>query len=237
MVGDRLLYCVKRQPMGIRGDGEQTIEQLVENELARQAQKPIWHRSKIQAIDTFTKQVLEGQGLTNNSIPQAGTFVALRTIESTEWGGVDEDMTPMVHPDNIQIAVDASRLLNLQVAGIDIITMDIARPWHENGAVINEVNFAPLLGGAEISRSYLPLFFEYLFRGTHMIPLDIFDDVALARQRRDSLIQQKLRTYFVSAQGVEDPWGKMQEMSQSELRARIKALMCRSDVDAVVACI
>jgi D-alanine-D-alanine ligase-like ATP-grasp enzyme len=237
MVGGQLLYCVKRQPMGVWGDGVRTIEELVEDELARQTQKPIWHRSKIQGIDTLAKQAFESQGITSDSIPGAGAFVSLRTIESTEWGGVDEDMTALVHPDNIQIAIQASRLLNLQIAGVDIISMDIATPWHENGAVINEVNFAPLLGGAEISRSYLPRFFNYLFRGTHTIPLDLFDDEALARQRRDSLIQQQLRAYFVNAHGIEDPWGKMQVMSHLELRARIKALMCCPDVDAVVACV
>ena len=90
--------------------------------------------------------------MTLASIPDPGTWVALRRIESTDWGGVDEEVTALIHPDNLKAALMATELFGLDMAGIDIISTDISRPWFETGAVINEVNFAPLLGGAEISR-------------------------------------------------------------------------------------
>jgi cyanophycin synthetase len=72
------------------------------------------------------------------------------------------------------VALAASALFGLDVAGIDIISPDISRPWHENGAIINEVNFAPLLGGAEISRSHIPAFLDGLLKGNGRIPVEVF---------------------------------------------------------------
>ena len=238
VVGQKLLYVVKRRPMGVFGNGVDTISKLIEQELNQQNKKPLWNRSKLKPLDELAIQTLEQEGMTSNSIPALGAFVALRPIESTEWGGVDEDMTAHVHSDNIDVAVRAAQLMNLNVAGVDIISADICQPWHQNGAIINEINFAPLLGGAEISRSYLPQFFNLLFdekRG--QIPLEIFNDIDLARQRWQSHCQQNLRAYFVSQAGIEDPWGRPVIMPLTDVRQRIKALTCRSDVDAIVALI
>ena len=238
IVGGQLLYVVKRKPMGVFGDGTHSVSELIEKELELQSKKPLWDRSKLKPLDDLAIQTMQQDDLMITSIPSLGTFVALRPIESTEWGGVDEDMTAHVHPDNVAAAVQATQLLNLSIAGVDIISPDIRQAWHQNGAVINEVNFAPLLGGAEISRSYLPQFFNLLFdekRG--QIPLEIFNDIDLARQRWQSHCQQNLRAYFVSQAGIEDPWGRPVIMPLTDVRQRIKALTCRSDVDAIVALI
>jgi D-alanine-D-alanine ligase-like ATP-grasp enzyme len=238
IVSGQLLYVVKRRPMGVFGDGIHSVSELIDEALTAQSQLPVWSRSKLKPLDDLAIEVLGLAGLDAASIPADGTFVPLRKIESTEWGGVDEDMTAHVHPDNVAAAVQATQLLNLSIAGVDIISPDIRQAWHQNGAIINEVNFAPLLGGAEISRSYLPQFFNLLFderRG--QIPLEIFNDTALARQRWQSHCQQNLRAYFVSQVGIEDPWGRPVIMPLADVRQRIKALTCRSDVDAIVALI
>ena len=236
IVGQELLYVVKRRPMGIFGNGVDTISELIEEELNRQYKKPLWDRSKLKPLDNLAIKTLERAGLTVTSIPVSGSFVALRPIESTEWGGVDKDMTAHVHPDNIDVAVRAAQLMNLHIAGVDIISTDICQPWHQNGAIINEVNFAPLLGGAEISRSYLPQYFNLLFdENLGQIPLEIYNDLCQARQRWEGYCEQNLRTYFVSSAGIEDQRGRPVIMPLSDIRQRIKALTCRSNVDAIVA--
>ena len=238
IVSGQILYVVKRRPMGVFGDGTHSVNELIDEALTAQSQLPVWSRSKLKPLDDLAMEVLGLAGLDAASIPADGAFVPLRKIESTEWGGVDEDMTAHVHPDNVAAAVQATQLLNLSIAGVDIISPDIRQAWHQNGAIINEVNYAPLLGGAEISRSYLPQFFNLLFdekRG--QIPLEIFNDIDLARQRWQSHCQQDLRAYFVSQAGIEDPWGRPVIMPLTDVRQRIKALTCRSDVDAIVALI
>ena len=46
--------------------------------------------------------------MTLASIPDPGTWVALRRIESTDWGGVDEEVTALIHPDNLKAALMAT---------------------------------------------------------------------------------------------------------------------------------
>jgi cyanophycin synthetase len=112
--------------------------------------------------------------LTPASVPARGVLAPLRNIESSAWGGVDEDFSSRIHPDNTSIALQAVSLLGLHIAGVDLITTDITRPWHENGAIINEVNFSPLLGHGEISPHYVPAFLERLMPGNGRIPVEVF---------------------------------------------------------------
>ena len=146
----------------------------MEAECELQSRLPPWKRSGIQPLDDMAVQMLSRQRWTVDSVPEKQTFVALRRIETTAWGGVDEDVTSTLHPDNVKVAVDASKLFGLEVAGIDIVSPNITQPWHSNGAIINEVNFAPLLGGAEISRSKIPRFLETLIKDDGRIPIHVY---------------------------------------------------------------
>ena len=204
----RLLYAVKRWPMSVRGDGRRTVAQLVAAELLAQQFKPIWARNELQAVDDRAVRALAQAGCTPESIPEMGVLAPLRRIESTADGGVDEDVTTTAHPDNVAIALAASRLFALNVAGVDIISPDITEPWYENGAIINEVNFAPLLGGAEISRSYIPAFLSEYLGGDGKIPIETFvcEDAALAQQA--VYRQNGLRCFFASQTTITDGSGK-----------------------------
>jgi cyanophycin synthetase len=73
-------------------------------------------------------------------------------------------MTDVVPSDIIQATIQAVRLLSWHISGVDIVSTDIRVPWHQNGEIINEVNYAPLLGGSEISLSYSPKFFKDTLR-------------------------------------------------------------------------
>ena len=58
-------------------------------------------------------------------------------------GGTSIDRTIEAHPDNVEIAETAARIIGLDVAGIDFICPDIATPVRETGGAIVEVNAAP----------------------------------------------------------------------------------------------
>lgn len=170
----RLLYAVKRMPMSVLGDGMRTVAQLVDAELERQRRKPPWSRSELRPLDAPAHAQLAREHLSADSVPAAGRWVALRRIETTEAGGVDEDVTGVVHPENLRIAIAAARLFDLQIAGIDLISEDVTAPWHANGAIVNEVNFAPLLGGGEISRACIPDFLARIVDGDGRIPVELY---------------------------------------------------------------
>jgi cyanophycin synthetase len=233
IVNGKLLYAVKRHPISVIGDGQRTVSQLVDDEVLKESFKPPWERSEIKPIDELALQTLQKLGLSLESVPGKDIFIPLRPIETTEWGGVDEDVTQAVHSENLRIALQAAKIFGLHIAGIDIISPDIAKPWHANGAIINEVNFAPLFGGAEISRSYIPKFFEDFMDGNGKISIEVFDNekTAEAFQKRQAV--HGMRCYLTTANRTIDELGEEIVMPFKNIKQRIRALILRSDVDAI----
>jgi cyanophycin synthetase len=234
----RLLYAVKRLPMSIECDGYGTIASLVTKELERQARLPPWERSGIRPLDGAARAAMARAGHDETSVPPKGTLVALRRIESTDMGGVDEEVTQRVHPDNLAVALAAAELFGLGMAGVDIISADIARPWYENGAIVNEVNFAPLLGGGEISRRHIPAFLDDFMGGPATIAVEVFvgGDAAwaVAEQRWREMNQDGQAAFLSGAQRTLEPSGKEWRMSLPGLYARTRALVLCSRVAALV---
>ena len=70
-------------------------------------------------------------------------MVKLALTGNMSTGGISIDRTFDAHPDNVEIAEEAARLIGLDVAGIDFICPDIAYPVRETGGAICEVNAAP----------------------------------------------------------------------------------------------
>jgi len=58
-------------------------------------------------------------------------------------GGISIDRTFEAHPENVEIAEEAARVIGLDIAGIDFICPDITEPVRETGGAICEVNAAP----------------------------------------------------------------------------------------------
>ena len=198
----QLLYAVKRWPRSVFGDGVHTVAALVDQAQALENERAPWLREPPYPRDDLTLQALQQQGLGWGAVPAVGQRVHLRDIESTQWGGWDEEVTDQLHPDNLAIALQAAQLLGLSVAGVDVISSDITQPWHQNGAIINEVNHAPLLGGGEISRKHIPEFLRGLVQGDGRIPVEIFVGGASAWQaaldRMTELAQTQAGVYLTS---------------------------------------
>ncbi|SEF92564.1 AMP-binding protein [Jhaorihella thermophila] len=233
----QLLYAVKRLPIGVYGDGTSTVAQLVAAAVRADRQLLPWERSKIRPIDDLARRALAANGLTEESVPEAGRFVPLRRIESTRWGGVDEDVTDCVHPENLRVALQAARLCQLEVAGIDIITDDISASWTETGAVINEVNFSPLLGGGDISRSRLGEYVSRLMEGTGRIPVEVFvgDERAMEAARTwVATLKAGGTAAFLTGDTVTlGPDGEDIPVAVDGLPGRAAALILRRDVEAL----
>ncbi len=67
----------------------------------------------------------------------------IRRNANLSTGGTAIDVTERVHPAVAACAVDAAKIVGLDVAGIDVVAQDISRPLTEQGGVIVEVNAAP----------------------------------------------------------------------------------------------
>ncbi len=234
----RLLYAVKRLPKSVLGDGRQTVAALVDAANLAEECKPPWDRTEPFPLDAAAIEAMQREGFSVDTVPQQGARVPLRNIESTQWGGFDEDVTDLVHPDNLDVALRAAALTGLNVAGVDIITPDIRTPWYQNGAIINEVNFSPLLGGGEISRRHIPAFLKDLVGGDGRIPIEVFfgGDAALdkAQVRQKALVSRGHKCFVTSHRITLQPSGADMRLSVDGLYARCRALLLNDQVDAVL---
>lgn len=234
----QLLYAVKRLPMGVYGDGTSSIGELAQAAHAAQMQRPPWMRSGVSSLHPLPLAFLQQQGWSATDVPAAGQFVALRRIESTAWGGVDEDVTHTVHPDNVSAAIRAAHLLGLEVAGVDLISTDITQAWHSNGAVINEVNYAPLLGGGEISRSHIPTYLSRMLKHQGKIPIETIhggeDAWAQGLEHQQRWIAMGEAAFLTDHRHTLDPQGRTYPMATYKLHERVQALLMNQEVGALV---
>lgn len=234
----QLLYAVKRLPKSILGDGLKTVKDLIGDANYAEQVKAPWLRLEPFPCDTLAIESMRRAGFTLASVPDAGSLVPLRPVESTQWGGEDEDMTHAVHPDNLNLALRAASLFDLQVAGIDLISLDISVPWHENGAIINEINFAPTLGDGNVSRKYIPLFLKNFMEGDGRIPVDIFiggsQAMIEAKARHQSNVQKKISCFLTSDSLTLDPSGAPLSFTFQSLFKRCRALLMNRQVEKMI---
>jgi cyanophycin synthetase len=238
VVRDEVLYTVKRWPIAVQGDGRRTISELIAAVNATQMALPSWKREPLYPTDALAVACLQQAGFSLDSVPLLGVWAALRRIESTEWGGLDEDYSATLHPDNAAIARQAAALFCLDVAGIDIISPDITRPWHENGAVINEVNSAPVLGQSLSSLRAMPQLLQRLLVARGRIAIEAFvgtgKAMEMARQRQQAFQEQGIACYVTSHNFTLDAAGRVLPMALEGLFARCTALLANKSVAALV---
>jgi cyanophycin synthetase len=144
VVGGKVVAASRRHPPTVVGDGISTIRQLVDrvNEDPRRCSDHAGALSPVR-IDDVAVAVLAEQGLDADSVPAAGRTVLLRQNANLSTGGTAEDVTDLVHPEVAARAVEAARIVGLDVAGIDIVTADISRSLESQRGVVIEVNAGP----------------------------------------------------------------------------------------------
>lgn len=231
------LYALWRKPMSVLGNGQEDVASLLSALQAKAEAWPAWAREKTVPLDDLTRQVLKSQGMTEHTVPADGQRVLVRWIESTEWGEDRGDATAQTHADNVKLAERAARAIGLSNAGVDIISPDISVPWHVNGAMINEVNYAPHFGGTEVARSRMPAFIDGLMEGDGRIPVEVFIGKKTARQAAERQQSQwraaGLRAWVTGATDTCDDQGARVPMACTGSFARTLALLGDHQVQAL----
>lgn len=144
VVGDKMVAAARREPAQVVGDGVRSVGELIarENENPLRGEYHALPLSKI-PVDAVSLGVLAEQGMTLDSVPDAGRVARIRRNANLSTGGTAVDVTDEVHPGIAAIAVDAARVVGLDVAGIDLIAQDISQPLETQGGGVLEVNAAP----------------------------------------------------------------------------------------------
>ncbi|MGN6133419.1 MAG: cyanophycin synthetase family protein, partial [Aureliella sp.] len=144
VVGDRLVAAARREPAQVVGDGKSTVRQLVA-EVNKDPRRSDGHSTVMSFItlDSVADAVLAQQGLTADSIPPAGHIVLIRRNANLSTGGTACDVTDRVHPEVAARAVEAARIIGLDIAGVDVIAKDISVSLEAQNGGIVEVNAGP----------------------------------------------------------------------------------------------
>jgi cyanophycin synthetase len=144
VIGGKMVAVAERVPAHVSGDGTRTVAQLVE-ETNADPRRGVGHEKVLTRIrlDDAAVELVRAQGFELDDVPPKGVMVKLTMTGNMSTGGISIDRTDEAHPDNVEIAEEAARVVGLDVAGIDFITPDIAEPVREGGGGIVEVNAAP----------------------------------------------------------------------------------------------
>ncbi|HEX6630903.1 MAG TPA: cyanophycin synthetase, partial [Gemmatimonadaceae bacterium] len=144
VVGDRVVACAERLPAHVVGDGTRSVRALVAA-ANRDPRRGDGHAAPLTrlALDADALAHLARHGRDASSVPAAGERVTLRDAANLSTGGSATDRTDALHPDNAAACVLAARAVGLEVAGVDVVSPDIAVPFAHNDAAIVEVNAAP----------------------------------------------------------------------------------------------
>lgn len=144
VINYKFVCAALRTPASVVGDGEHTIEWLIE-ETNKDPRRGYGHEKVLTqiTIDQFTQKMLDDAGYTLQTVPKKGERVLLKPTANLSTGGTSTDVTDEVHPANIFMFERIAKIIGLDICGIDIMTTDLRTPVSENGGAILEVNAAP----------------------------------------------------------------------------------------------
>lgn len=144
VINHKLVAASRRVPAHVSGDGESNIQQLIDKE-NEDPRRGYGHENVLTEIlvDKDTEDLLSKLGYTLQTIPQKGEMVYLKSTANLSTGGTSIDVTDMIHPENIVMMERISKIVGLDVCGIDIMAENLTQPLKESGGVILEVNAAP----------------------------------------------------------------------------------------------
>ena len=154
---NQVITITQKHPATVVGDGVNTVKYLIENHQseARRIKRPNNNEPFVviginhvqMTIDDEVEGMLAQQNVTVDSVLKTGESIQLRRRNNASAGGLTRAIDQAtVHPDNKALCLRAARILDLDIAGVDLITPDVTRSWLEVGALICEVNAIPQIG-------------------------------------------------------------------------------------------
>ena len=144
VVDNQLVAVAKRIPGHVVGDGQTSIEKLVDI-VNQDPRRGIGHEKVLTQLefDDQANRLLEEAGLNKLSVLPENQVFYLRTTANLSTGGTAIDLTDVVHPDNRAMAERAIKAVGLDIGGVDFLTNDITQSYKDIGGGIVEVNAAP----------------------------------------------------------------------------------------------
>ena len=142
VVGKRVVAAAAGENAWVTGDGKSTIIELVDSQINSDPRRGSGEEFPLNALapEVGAEIILEleRQGLTAYDVIASGQRALIQRN-----GNVAFDVTDQVHPEVAEMAVLAARVVGLDIAGVDLVALDISRPLSEQRGAVIEVNAGP----------------------------------------------------------------------------------------------
>jgi len=159
VIGDEVAAAAVRRPPRITGDGQHSIQELIQR-LSRRRAAATGGESRI-PIDDETRRCLQAQGHGMNSVLADGVVLEVRKTANLHCGGTIHDVTDDLHPVLRDAALAARQVLGIPVVGFDFMVPRVDGPDYR----IIEANERPGLANHE-PQPTAQKFVDFLFPET-----------------------------------------------------------------------
>jgi GNAT-family acetyltransferase (TIGR03103 family) len=163
VINHEVVAAAIRRPASVVGDGENSVAELIAAQSRRRA-AATGGESTIPMDDT-TIATVRTAGWELDSVLPPGERLQVRRTANLHTGGTIHDVTDQLHPRLADAAVQASRVLQLPVTGLDLLVPDPGSPDY----VIIEANERPGLANHE-PQPTAQRFVDLLFPTTTALP-------------------------------------------------------------------
>jgi D-alanine-D-alanine ligase-like ATP-grasp enzyme len=146
VLNGELIHVVRRRGLRVRGDGQSTIGQLLED--LRTLRGSQWAHYPKRA-DRDLEAMLQAQRLSMQAVPRDGRNILVRSTVFSSASTVevrtvyDEDVTALICDDLRAQAERVAQIFSSRFTGVDIITVDPTVSLEKSGGVVTEVNTNP----------------------------------------------------------------------------------------------
>lgn len=143
VVGDRVAGVWVREAANVVGDGELSIDELIDQKNEIRSTNPHLFIRPI-AKDSLVKEHLARKGKDLAAVPRMEETVYLRSAANLSSGGDNIDVTDEVHESLNEIAVRAKTLIpGTELVGVDMLLEDHRLPANGQSVNVCEVNGRP----------------------------------------------------------------------------------------------
>ncbi len=144
VINNVMVAAALRTPAHVVGDGVSTVQQLIDK-VNSDPRRGYGHEKVLTQItvNDLTLTIIKDAGYSLESVLPKDEVLVLKDTANLSTGGTAEDVTDIVHPANVSMAERISKIIDLDICGIDIMTTDISKPLSETGGAVLEVNAGP----------------------------------------------------------------------------------------------
>ena len=142
----KVRWIYRRERPQVLGDGKLSVRELVQAENADRALRRAGGSNftvDIALDDQAVRFLRDNQDMAPDDIPPAGTRVYLLGQANLARGGQGDYVTHEAHEDIVELARRAYAATGIASLGIDLLTTDISRSWHDGDPAIIEINTHP----------------------------------------------------------------------------------------------